>query len=154
MGKQFEPADPEKGFIGLVHKILTKQFIKFLIIGGLNTLFGYLIFCVFKFFIANAYLAIVLSTISGVLFNFKTYGGLVFKSKGNSKLLRFCATYLFIIGIQMAFLKALNFIGITNAYLAVAIMVLPMAALSFVLLRKFVFFTSPIPNPNLPEHSA
>jgi putative flippase GtrA len=145
MSNTAENPNSQTGIVGFIKKILARQFIKFLIIGGLNTIFGYLIFCVFKFFIESAYTAVVLSTIVGVLFNFKTYGVLVFNAKGNSKIFRFCAVYLAIIGIQMLSIKWLNFFGITNAYLAVAIMVLPMAALSFILLRKFVFLTPLLP---------
>ena len=110
-----------------------------MLIGGLNTIFGYSIFAVYTFFLGNAYLSLVLSTVTSVLFNFKTYGVLVFKSHDNSKIFRFFAAYSFIIGIQMLLLKVLTQVGITNPYLAVGILVLPMATLSFVLLRKFVF---------------
>lgn len=113
-------------------------------IGGLNTAFGYLAFCLFTFITGNAYASVILSTISGVLFNFKTYGSFVFKSKDNSRLYRFCASYSFIIVIQMLLIKWLNHVGIVNPYLAVGIMVLPMAALSFVLMKKFVFH-QPLP---------
>jgi len=130
----------------LIRKLYKNLFLKFLIIGALNTAFGYLIFCVFTFFLGNAYMSIVLSTVAGVLFNFKTYGTLVFKSHDNSRIFRFFAAYLIIIGIQMVLLKWLNSIGIINPYLAVGLMVLPMAALSFVLLRKFVFHTSLVPD--------
>jgi putative flippase GtrA len=129
----------------LIKKLTNKVFLKFLIIGGLNTAFGYLSFCVFTFLLGNAYTSVVLSTVSGVLFNFKTYGSLVFKSHDNSRIFRFFASYLFLIGIQMILLKWLNFLGITNPYLAVAILILPMSALSFVILRKFVFHTALIP---------
>ena len=129
----------------LLKKISDTLFLRFLIIGGLNTVFGYLIFCFFTFITKNAYTSIVLSTISGVLFNFKTYGNLVFNSKDNSRIVRFFAAYGFVIAAQMVFLKWLNSMGILNPYVAVAIMVLPMAGLSFILMRKFVFHASFIP---------
>lgn len=127
----------------LIKKLVSNnQFAKFIVVGGLNTAFGYLIFCLFTFLSGNAYVSVVLSTIAGVLFNFKTYGSLVFNSKDHSRVFRFSAAYAFIIAIQMLFLKWLGHLGIVNPYLAVAVMVLPMAALSFVLMRKFVFHTS------------
>lgn len=130
----------------LIKKNTDTLFLRFLLIGGLNTVFGYLIFCFFTFITKNAYASIVLSTISGVLFNFKTYGSLVFNSKDNSRILRFFVAYSLVIAIQMVFLKWLNYLGILNPYIAVAIMVPPMAGLSFILMRKFVFHTSFIPS--------
>ena len=132
----------------MIKKLSNSAFIKFLFIGGLNTAFGYLSFCGFTFLLGNAYTSVILATISGVLFNFKTYGTLVFNSKDNSRILRFFAAYLLLIGIQMVLLKWLNLWGITNPYLAVAIMILPMSALSFIILRKFVFHSSLIPEPS------
>ena len=107
----------------------------------------------FTYTLGNAYLSIILSTMAGVLFNFKTYGVLVFKSHDNSRIFRFFASYAFLIGLQLILLKWLNQLGITNPYIAVGILVLPLAALSFVLLRKFVFrqplmveFSTPVSN--------
>ena len=123
----------------MIKKLLSNSFLKYLLIGGLNTVFGYSIFAVYTFLLGNAYLSLILSTVTSVLFNFKTYGVLVFKSHDNSKIFRFFAAYAFIIAIQMVLYNGLTQVGITNPYLAVGILVLPMAMLSFVLLRKFVF---------------
>ena len=129
--------------IVLIRKMLNKPFVKFLLTGGLNTAFGYFAFVFFTYLTGNAYLAVPLSTIAGVLFNFKTYGSFVFNSKNNSRVYRFCAVYAFIIIIQMLSLKGLEILGVINPYLAVAIMILPMSALSFVMMQKFVFPFSP-----------
>ena len=127
----------------ILKKTLDHQFIKFLLTGGLNTIFGYLSFAFFNFIIGNAYVAVPVSTIAGVLFNFKTYGKFVFKSNDHSMVYRFLGVYLLIIGLQMLSLKWLNNWGVTNSYLAVGIMVLPMSVISFILMRRFVFTIVP-----------
>ncbi|HWA33722.1 MAG TPA: GtrA family protein [Cyclobacteriaceae bacterium] len=138
----------------MIKKILSHSFIRFLVVGGLNTAFGYLIFAFFTYVIGNAYASLVLSTITSILFNFKTYGTIVFKSHDNSLIFRFFGAYLFIIGLQMLGLKWLSSIGVTNPYLAVAILVPFMATLSFVLLRKFVFHQSLVPPEPAGEEKA
>jgi putative flippase GtrA len=128
-------------FLKIYHLIRTNfQFIKFLIVGGINTLFGYLIYAFFVFLVTNPYVAVVLATIVAVLFNFRTYGSIVFKSKDYSLLWKFFAVYLFLMFIQMGLLKTLMMVtGMTNSYIAGAMLTLPMALLSFLLMRKFVF---------------
>ncbi len=123
----------------MIKKILNHQFLRFLLTGGLNTAFGYMAFSVFTYLTGNPSISVILANIVGVLFNFKTYGSFVFKSKDNSKIYRFCGAYLFITTVQILSLKGLANFGITNPYLAGAILTLPMAALSFIHIRKFVF---------------
>ena len=57
-------------------------FVKFVLVGILNTAFGYLVFALLLFLGLHYTLAVILSTIAGVLFNFKTTGTLVFKMLG------------------------------------------------------------------------
>lgn len=128
----------------MLKKTLTKPFVKFLVVGGLNTAFGYFTFSVFIFTTGNTYLSVLLSTAAGVLFNFKTYGIFVFNSKDNSKAYKFFAVYAFIIIMQMLSLNWMRYLGVANPYLAAAIIILPMSTLSFVLMRKFVFYLAPV----------
>ena len=95
----------------MIKKLLSNSFLKYLLIGGLNTVFGYSIFAVYTFLLGNAYLTLILSTVTSVLFNFKTYGVLVFKSHDNSKIFRFFAAYAFIIAIQMVLYNGLTQVG-------------------------------------------
>ena len=126
---------------------------KFVFTGGLNTVFGYAVFSAFEYFTGNPSLSVVLANIIGVLFNFKTYGKFVFDSKDNSRIYRFFGVYVFVTIGQIFSLKLLRLLGVANPYIAAAIITVPMAALSFVLMRKFVFhqkltFEMPSKNPN------
>jgi putative flippase GtrA len=125
----------------LIERIFNISYVKFLFVAGINTCFGYLIYVGCVYLLKNVYASVVVATIIAVLFNFNTYKRIVFKSKDNSRIFRFFGVYLFTMGIQMSLLKLLALAGITNAYIAGAILTLPMSFMSFLLMRKFVFNT-------------
>lgn len=114
------------------------QFIRFLFVGGVNTLFGYSCFAFFIFIGVHYSLAVLFSTICGVIFNFKTTGIIVFKNKSNKLIFRFVAVYGIVYLINVSFLKILITNNI-NTYLAGALLILPMAVITFFLQKKIVF---------------
>lgn len=116
----------------------TEEFIRFLIVGLLNTLFGYGVFVVVVALGAGIGLALVVSTILGVLFNFQTTRRLVFRSKAAGLLGRFVAVYGVSLAINYLALRALAQTGLP-AWIAQGILILPLALLTFVLQRQFVF---------------
>ena len=62
----------------LVNLIKKRKFVRFLLVGVLNTLFGYFSFATLIIIGLDYKLAALLATIIGVLFNFQTTGRLVF----------------------------------------------------------------------------
>ena len=62
----------------LVNLIKKHKFAKFLLVGVLNTLFGYFLYGSLILIGLNYKYAVLLATIIGVLFNFQTTGRLVF----------------------------------------------------------------------------
>jgi putative flippase GtrA len=121
----------------IIHK-LDPRFIKFLFVGGINTLFGYGLFSLFIYLHLHYSIASLLATILGVLFNFKTTGNLVFKSNDNRLLFRFIVVYVVYYLLNILFLKIIQSFGM-NLYVSGAILILPLAIISFVLNSKFVF---------------
>ena len=123
-------------------KNLDRKLILFFLVAGLNTLFGYGLFAVLIFIGLPYVLATLLAHILGVLFNFKTYGVLVFKSKDNSRIFRFVGVYVltYIINISLMFLFR-KLWGL-NDYEIGAILAIPMGLLGFVLNKRFVFNTT------------
>lgn len=114
------------------------QFIKFLFVGGLNTLFGYGVFAFFLTLHVHYSLAALLSTLLGILFNFKTYGTLVFRNSDNRLLFKFLGVYgtTYLLAVSsIAVLKSFHM----SAFAAGAILAVPMAPISFLLSRRFVF---------------
>lgn len=117
---------------------LDQPFIRFLLVGGINTLFGYGLFAFFIYLHLHYSVASLLSTVIGVLFNFKTTGKLVFKSSDNRLIVRFFAVYGMVYAVNVLFLKGFKWFGL-NLYIAGAILILPLAILSYILNRRFVF---------------
>lgn len=114
------------------------RFIRFLVVGVLNTVFGYTVFAVFILLGLHYAVAALLSTICGVLFNFQTTGRLVFGSRDNSLLVRFFGVY------AITYMLGVLYLRVSTAYqwnilIAAAVMMPPMAILSYTLNRLFVF---------------
>ncbi len=122
----------------LVKKIISKRFIIFLLVGGINTLFGYGIFALCIFLKLHYSLASLISTVLGILFNFKTTGVIVFKNNNNILIFRFFLAYglTFCIGLCLLFL--LNQAGISN-YIGGLILIFPGTILSYTFIRLLVF---------------
>jgi putative flippase GtrA len=118
--------------------MIDTRFFKFLAVGVLNTAFGYSIYALLIFMGIEVSLAILIGTIIGVLFNFKTTGQLVFGSRDNRKLVRFVGVYAILYVLNVAGVKLLIALGL-NSYAAGAVLLAPMAMLSFLLNRRLVF---------------
>ncbi len=114
------------------------RFVKFLLVGVLNTLFGYAVFALFVYLGFHYSLASLLSTILGVLFNFRTTGRLVFDNRNNFLLWRFAMAYTVVYGCNVGLLRMMDGYSV-NMYVAGAVVVFPLALLSYFLNKRFVF---------------
>ena len=122
------------------------QFIRFVLVAMLNTAFGLFINYVFLFIFENllklnhAYVVSnFFATIVSILFNFKTYGILVFKNKDNKLLLRFLAVTTFTYLVNIGGIALLEHLGSQNNYLNLTIMAVPVGLLNYVLNSVFVY---------------
>lgn len=115
------------------------KFIKFILVGILNTAFGYSLFALFIFLNMHYSLAVFLSTVLGVLFNFKTIGKLVFDSHDNSLIFRFIFVYVLLYLINISCLWFFKISGFENMYINGFVLLIPLALISFILNKKFVF---------------
>lgn len=115
------------------------RFYKFLIIGVLNTIVGYSLYALFIYLGFSYPIAVLFATVLGVLFNFKTIGRVVFGDKGNSRLFQFIAVYTLIYILNVLGLWGLEYFSIDNKYIAGAILIVPLALLSFFLNKVYVF---------------
>lgn len=123
-----------------VKNFLTKnhQFIKFLMIGVVNTLFGYGCFAALLYVGIHYVYAGMISTVAGIIFNFKSTGRVVFDSNNNSKIFRFSATYFITYCMGTIGIALLEQIEI-KPYIGGALLIFPTALLSFYLNKNFVF---------------
>ena len=121
-------------------KFLSRKLIVFFLVAGLNTLFGYGLFAGLIYIGLSYAIATLIAQVLGILFNFKTYGILVFKNSDNSRIFRFFGVYAttYIINISLMFLFR-KLWGL-NDYEIGAILAIPIGLLGFVLNKRFVFF--------------
>ena len=116
----------------------SSRFVRFLLVGGLNTAFGYGVFVACLWMGIHYALAGAISTALGVLFNFKTTGRLVFSHRGNRKLPYFVAVYATLYLVNTLAIGVMLTFGIPE-WLGALILIVPSAILSYILNRQFVF---------------
>jgi putative flippase GtrA len=119
---------------------ITSTFARYIAVGLLNTAVGFSLYAIFIFSGLHYSLAVLLSTIMGVLFNFKTIGKIVFKNSGNHLLLRFIGVYTVTYFLNVMGLRIFDYFKI-DMYLAGALILIPLAIISFILHKTFVFRT-------------
>jgi len=129
---------PLPTLVGLFRRVMAVQFMRFLAVGLINSLFGYSCFAGLLAIGLHYALALLLATAIGVVFNFKTTGALVFRSSANHLIFRFFAVYGIVYSINVILIKCLLQFGL-NSYASGAILLLPIAALSYILNKKYVF---------------
>lgn len=114
--------------------------IRFVLIGVVNTVFSYTIFAGLIYFQVQVEYALILSTVAGVIFNYFSYKGVVFKRKASAEsfikhVVVYCVVYFF--NIQMLFLISKFFTQ--NTYLAQIICIPMLVMISWVLMNKWVY---------------
>ena len=114
------------------------KFIKYLLVGVVNTVFGYSVFALLIFINLHYALASLLATIASVLFNFKTTSVIVFNTHDNSLIKKFIAVYTFTFFVNLGGLKIFSLYGV-NMYFAGFILLIICAPISFILNNQFVY---------------
>lgn len=118
--------------------IVSNRFFRFLVVGGINTVFSYSLYAFLLFIGLHYLLAAIISFIISVLFNFETTGRLVFQNNDRKLLLKFIFSYVIILAINLFSLNLLVMVGI-SPYSAGLLNVFPVATISF-LIQKFLVF--------------
>ncbi|MES2972787.1 MAG: GtrA family protein [Pseudomonadota bacterium] len=114
------------------------RFVRFLLVGLLNTGIGYALFTLFTLTGFSSATALGMTYVFGVISNFFTTGRLVFGTARPALFLKFVGVYLVIYLINLGLLGVLTDNGI-NKLLAQAALVPFMAVLSYVGFRHYVF---------------
>ena len=113
-------------------------FYKYLLIGGVNTVFGYCVFAFLLFFGIHYSLAVLVATILGVLFNFQSYGRLVFQNHSWVLLVRFILVYTIIYLVNILLLIVFD-LFLSNLYISGAIALPVVAYLGYFLNKRYVW---------------
>lgn len=122
----------------MLHGLFKVKLFRFLLVGLMNAAFGYGCFAAFLYLGLHYSAALLLATVLGIAFNFKSTGALVFGSRNNKLAFRFVAGYGIVYGVNVAGIAALKHLGL-DPYLAGIALILPMALLSFFINNRFVF---------------
>ena len=117
---------------------LNTTLIRYLLIGVVNTAFGYSMFALLIYLGLHYAVAVFLSTLAGIFFNFRTFGRFVFKQTDWRLIWRFMGVYgvLYLVNIGCIFVLMMY---IDNIYAANAVALVLIASLGFVLNRSFVY---------------
>ncbi|WP_233234449.1 GtrA family protein [Bordetella sp. LUAb4] len=123
----------------MLRRLFDVRVFRFLLVGVLNSLFGFVVFSTIAYLGGHTWLALLGGNVAGIVFNFLTIGGIVFRDLSARRLLRFIAAYL---GLFLLNLEAISSVtrGIEiDRILAQALLTAPMAVLSYLIMSKFVF---------------
>ena len=118
---------------------LYAEWIRFILVGAVNTGFSYAFYALCIYLGAGYALASAISMIAGILFNYFTTGGLVFRAR-HASLPRFAACYGAVYVFSLALLAGMDLLRL-NAYLSGFLVAAPAAAFSYLLLKLLVFRT-------------
>ncbi len=130
-----------KFFFGILSRF-ERKFVKYLFVGFMNTVFSYMVYAICVTILSRPTLSLAISYVIGILFNFQTTGRIVFKNKNNTLIFKFFLSYLTTFFINRYFLDTLVSTFHVDKYLSQAVLVFPIAMISFLLLKHFVFVES------------
>jgi putative flippase GtrA len=115
-----------------------RRFIKFLIVGVLNTLFGLAVYAILIRAGVPVWGALIGGNVAGIVFNFFTTGHLIFSDAALSRLPRFVGAYLTCYAINYVAINLLVLLHF-GAIESQAILTPAMAVLSYYLMSRHVF---------------
>ena len=114
------------------------RFLRFLVVGGLNTAVGYALFYLALLVMPTTFGALCVSTIVAIAFNFVSTGTVVFGSRDPRRIARFCGVYAVVFAYNAIGLASFEAAGVPPAL--AGLLLLPGAvAISYGLNRSFVF---------------
>ena len=113
-------------------------FVRFLVVGILNTAFGYALFAILVWSGLWYPAAAAVSTIGGIVFNFNTTGRLVFRNRDRTLFWKFLAVYGVTYAASVGLMRLGLVLGVPVLWTGAAI-ALPMAVVAFLLQRSLVF---------------
>jgi len=141
----FAPSPPSKAPIGVAARLTAqirrpgvRQFLRFLMVGGVNTAFGYSVYAAAIFAGLRPTLALACAMVCGVVFNFFTTGRLVFREQAGNAFPRFVLAYGVIYLVNLGLLHLATRLG-AGPLLAQALVTPPTVVFTFGLMKLVVF---------------
>ncbi|GHU00575.1 hypothetical protein FACS1894154_09820 [Betaproteobacteria bacterium] len=113
-------------------------FLRFLIAGAFNTLFGWTVYSFAIFFGARPWLALIIGLTAGIAFNFISLSTFVFRNMVLKRLPLFVLSYGFIYTINLICLEVIQF-WIDSPIWGQLVLSPPISILSYLVLSRTVF---------------
>ena len=118
--------------------VIKSTFLRFLIAGGLNTLFGFAVYTGLILLGVPLWAALIFSTLAGIAFNFITTGGYAFRDLSYARLPRFVICYFLVFGANFGLITVCT--GFLHDKILAQLILAPfIAVFSYFLLARFVF---------------
>lgn len=111
---------------------------KFVVVGGINTAFAYLVYAAFVLAGAFPWLANLLALVLGILFSFMSLGKFVFGKTDIRSFIRFVASWVAVYIVQTCVIYLLMHLGLTA--IVAGLVVLPVTAVISFLIQRFIVF--------------
>ena len=124
-----------------MRKMLSVQFVRFLLVGGLNTSFSYAVYAALLFMGFNYVMANLGALLLGILFSFRTQGRLVFDNRDGRLIFRFAGVWGLIFLVNILLISVLIHAGL-NPYWAGALATVPITVISYFVQKFLVFATT------------
>lgn len=124
----------------IVEKFSDPKIIKFLSVGILNTVFGYSIYAALLFFKASYLIALFIATVAGVVFNYFSFGKIVFSGhQGWFIFFKFLISYSITYAVNAVLLEVLTREFILSPYIGQVICIPLSVVISWVLMNYWVY---------------
>ena len=130
---------------GIFHRERLAELWRYGHVGVINTAFGYGLYALLVWLGLNLYLAQIAAQIIGAGFNYLTFGKLVFRGARSSPV-AFVGAYAFHYLLGLAFLAAAHRF-IPSPYVAGFVALVAVAAINYLVLKRFVFRAPPADGP-------
>jgi putative flippase GtrA len=114
------------------------QPLRFLVAGAANTLFGLAVYAGCVLMALPTGIALLVGIVAGIAFNFITFGAYAFRDLSLRRLPRFVGAYGAIYLVNVVALDAVRKV-VPDPIWGQVLLTIPMAALSYVLMSRFVF---------------
>ena len=115
-----------------------RQFLRFLVAGGVNTLFGFGVNIAAMLAGLPVWLAMLIGTVAGVVFNFFTHGGYAFRDMSARRLPRYVLGYAIVYAVGLGAFYVLHCV-VRGPIVCQTLLLIPMALLSYLIMSRFVF---------------
>jgi len=118
--------------------LANRQFLRFLVAGGVNTLFGFGVNIAVMLAGSPVWLSMLTGTVAGIAFNFFTHGSYAFRDLSAKRLPRYLVGYAVVYLIGLGAFHVLQLV-VRGPIACQTLLVIPMALVSYLIMSRFVF---------------